>query len=125
MYAELLKEIWAAVYVPNTDIIKTIEKYFHLDYTQCINGVKLNKDQYLTHVIEQRKQIKVLGFDYKHILEKKNELFACYEVIGENTQLSPIVGEVIAYFCFDGKQVLQIHGQVRLLTGNYADVDMK
>lgn len=124
MYAELLKEIWAAVYDPNTDIVNTIEKYFHPDYTQCINGITLDKKQYLTHVIEQKKQIKVLSFDYKHILEKKNELFGYYEVIGENTQHSPIVGEVIAYFCFYGKQVLQIHGQVRLLKGHYADVDM-
>ena len=37
---------------------------------------------------------------------------------------NPFEAEVIAYFCFSKHQILRTHGQVRLITGDYADVDM-
>jgi len=63
--------------------------------------------------------------DYKHILEKGNELFAIYYPRGKNSNNHPIEAEVIAYFHFENQKIFRIHGQVRLITGDLADVDMK
>ena len=63
--------------------------------------------------------------DYKHLIEEDNKLFALYFPKGKNKEQSPIEAEVIAYFEFKDKQIYRIHGQVRLIKGDLADVDME
>lgn len=123
--SELLKNIWLSIYDPEIDITDTIEKFFHPDYEQCINGVKMNRQEYIQHVAEQRKNMTINSIHYKHILEKENELFSIYYPVGKNKQGDYIEAEVIAYFCFDDKKIIEIHGQVRFIEGDASDADMK
>lgn len=125
IYLDLLKEIWHDVYDPKRDVVATINKYFHQDYEQCINGVTLNHKEYIPHVLEQRKNIIIDTIDYKHSLEKAEELFALYYPKGRNSHGLPVEAEVIAYFLFKNQQIFRIHGQVRLIKGDLTDVDMK
>lgn len=120
----LLKTIWKALYDPDIDTSITINKYFHPDYQQCINGVVMDRTQYVQHVSEQKENISIISIDYKQSIEKENELFALYYPQGKDKNNLPIEAEVIAYFYFANHQLLKIHGQVRLIKGNYADVDM-
>jgi len=122
---DLLKNIWNSIYDPKIDAIETIERFFHPNYEQCINGVSMNRTQYVQHVLEQKQTMMIDTIDYKHVLEKGNELFAIYYPKGRNINNLPIEAEVIAYFAFKNKQLLRIHGQVRLIKGDLADVDMK
>ncbi|CAN5465559.1 hypothetical protein BH10PSE19_BH10PSE19_01090 [soil metagenome] len=124
-YIDLLKNIWNSIYDPKTEVIETIEKFFHQDYEQCINGVGMNRTEYIHHILEQKKNISIDTIDYKHILEKGNELFAIYFPRGRNINNLPIEAEVIAYFRFENQQIFRIHGQVRLMKGDLADIDMK
>lgn len=121
---ELLKDIWTSLYDPATNVYDIVEKFFHQDYEQCISGVFMDRAQYIQHVIEQKENMTIDSIDYKNIIEKGNELFALYYPKGRNKNNLPIEAEVIAYFCFSKHQILGIHGQVRLIKGNYADVDM-
>jgi len=123
-YTNLLKSIWNAVYNPEQDTHNTILKFFHPDYEQCINGVIMKLPEYIAHVIEQKKKMTIDSINYQHILEKGNELFAIYYPHGKNADGSPIKAEVIAYFSFYDQQIIRIHGQVRLIQGDLADVDM-
>lgn len=97
---KLLKNIWDSLYNPEMDVVKTVEKFFHQDYEQCINGVNMNRNEYIHHVLEQKKNMTIDCIEYKHILEKGNELFAIYYPRGKNTNNLPIEAEVIAYFSF-------------------------
>ena len=124
-YTALLTNIWDSIYNSNGEIIKIIEKFFHQDYEQCINGVSMNRTQYIHHVLEQRQNITIDTIDYKHVLEKDNELFAIYYPKGRNKNNLSVEAEVIAYFRFENKQIFRVHGQVRLIKGDLADVDMK
>ncbi len=124
-YFDLLKEVWETVFDPKTDTTKAIEKFFHKDYEQCINGVVLNRAEYIDHVLAQKQNILIDSFDYKYALEQGNKLFTIYYPRGKNINNLPIEGEVIAYFHFEDQQIWRIHGQVRLLQGDLADVDMK
>lgn len=124
-YIDLLKTIWNLIYDPEIDAIETIEKFFHQDYEQCINGVSMNRSEYIHHVLAQKQNITIDTIDYKHVLEKENEVFAIYYPKGKNINNLSIEGEVIAYFRFEGQQIFRIHGQVRLITGDLADVDME
>lgn len=124
IYTELLKDFCRSLYDHKENVITIIDKFIHKDYEQCINGVRLDRIEYINHVIEQRKNITVAVFDYKHILEKKNELFANYYFNGKNVGGSPIKAEVIAYFCFKDNKIFRIHGMVRLVEGGLSDVDM-
>jgi len=123
-YADLLKNIWHAVYDPNADTEKMIKQHFHPEYKQCINGIILNRNEYIQHVITQKQNMTILSVDYKHALERENELFALYYAYGKNLTNQPIEAEVIGYFLFEKEQIINIHGQVRLIKGNAADVDM-
>ena len=121
---ELLKDMWNSLYDHKTNVSETIEKFFHRDYEQCINGVVMDKTQYIQHVVKQKKNMTINSIDYKYVIEKGNDLFALYYPRGKNKNNLPIEAEVIAYFCFSKHQILRIHAQVRLIKGDYADVDM-
>ena len=122
---DLLKNIWNLIYDPQTNVTEVIEKYFHPDYEQCINGISMNRAEYIPHVLAQKQNMIVDSIDYKHFLEKDNELFAIYYPKGKNINNHPIEAEVIAYFLFKNQQIIRTHGQVRLIKGTFADVDME
>ena len=124
-YIDLLKNIWDLIYDPKTDAVETIEKFFHQDYEQCINGVSMNRTEYISHVLAQKQNMTIDIIEYKHVLERENELFAIYYPRGRNANNLPIEGEVIAYFRFENQQIFRIHGQVRLIKGDLTDVDME
>ena len=81
---DLLKNIWVSIYNPQLNAAEIIEKLFHPNYEQCINGVHLNRTEYIQHVTAQRQNMTFDGIDYRHFLEKENELFALYYVKGKN-----------------------------------------
>lgn len=120
----LLKTIWEALYNPQSDTIVTIKKFFHPDFEQCINGVVMQRDEYINHVLEQKKNITIIKINYVRVMEKGSELFAIYYPIGNNLNNLPIEAEVIAYFQFENMQIIKIHGAVRLIKGNLTDADM-
>jgi hypothetical protein len=124
-YTELLKNTWTSLYDTQTNVIDTIDKFFHKDYEQCINGVNMNRTEYIHHAIEQKKNMMIGTIDYKQILEKENELFAIYYPKGKNINNLPLEAEVIAYFRFENQKIFRIHGLVRLIKGDLSDVDMK
>lgn len=123
-HSELLKEVWNHIYDSKSDVSVVIENFFHPDYEQCINGVVMNRSEYIQHVLAQRETMTVDTIDYKHVLEKGDELFALYYPRGKNKLNLPLEAEVIAYYLFKNKKILKIHGQVRLIKGSFSDVDM-
>ena len=60
--------IWSVLYDKNKDVKTVIEEFFHEDYKQCINGLSLNRTEYIDHVIEQRKNIESIEFKHKKYL---------------------------------------------------------
>lgn len=123
-YKELLKQIWTDLYAPNANVLAVIETYFHPEYEQCINGVILRRTEYIDHVIAQKNNMIVESIDYIHILANNNELFSLYIPRGKDIAGNPISAEVIAYFKFKDQQIIHIHGQVRMIEGKPAVVDM-
>ena len=123
-YTDLLKAIWDAVYDLDKDFDGVYAQYFHDEYSQCINGIELNRDEYQDHALVQRQLMQVHAIDYKHIVEQGNALFALYYPKGVNIDGQPLNAEVIVYCQFEDQQLLRIHGQVRLIDGDAADVDM-
>ena len=119
-----IQEIWSDVYNPTLDTRNTIRKHFHPQYTQCINGVTMDREQYIEHVLAQKKNMVIEKFVYAHYLEKDNRVFVLYYPKGRDIHHQPMEAEVIAYFEFQGDQLLKIHGQVRLLEGMAQMVDM-
>ena len=124
MNLDLLKTIWGKVYDPKIDTITTIEQFFHLNFKQCINGDVMNRKQFITHVVEQKKNITIQTIDYLKTLENGNDLFAIYHPKGVNNKNQPIEAEVIGYFEFQNEQIINIHGQVLLIKGDSADIDL-
>lgn len=123
-HLENIFQIWNRLYDKDQDTKSVIEFFFHDDYMQCINGVSMNRREYIDHVIEQKKNIKSMEFKYKNYLSQANELFIIYNAKGKNILDDDVEAEIIAYFEFKDTKVLKIHGQVHLLKGNPSDVDM-
>ena len=112
------------MYAKDQDPKLVIEEFFHEDYTQVINGVILNRVEYIRHVIEQRNNIQTMEFECKIHMSQNDKLFILYDAKGTNTQGDEIIAEVISYFEFKDQKIFKIHGQVHLLKGNPSDVDM-
>jgi len=123
-YFEHVLNIWDALYDKSQNTKDAIEKYFHDDYTQCINGVVMNRLEYIDHVSEQKKHIESMKFECQKYLAQSDQIFMLYNAKGRNTQGEDIEAEVISYFEFKDKKIVQIHGQVRLIKGIPSDVDM-
>ena len=121
---ERVFHIWSILYDENKDVKTVIEELFHEDYKQCINGAVLNRDEYIDHVIEQRKNIESIEFKHKKHLVQSDELFVIYDAKGKNIEGNDIEAEIISYFEFKDKKLFRIHGQVHLSKGNASDVDM-
>lgn len=121
-YKDLLTEIWSAVYNSKTDAVEIIDKFFHKDYKQCINGIKMNRSEYLRHILKERENLILDSIEYIHALEQGNELFAIYIFHAKNRNHNPVKGEVVAYFRFEKQQLAKIYGQVRLVQGILADI---
>ena len=65
-FIDRLKNIWTAVYERKNDASIIIEKYFHPNYEQCINGVTMYRSEYIQHVMEQKKNMVVEHIEYTH-----------------------------------------------------------
>lgn len=124
-YLEHIFQMWHALYDKNQGTEAIIKKFFHPDYSQCINGVFMNRHQYIEHVEAQKRNMDVPEFVYKNYLVQADELFLIYDVKSKNIYGEAIEAEVIAYFKFKDNKVLKIHGQVHLLKGDATDVDME
>jgi hypothetical protein len=123
-HIDRLKNIWTVIYDPKIDVTGVIEDFFHPDYEQTINGVMMCRSEYINHVIAQKKSMVMKHIEFKHYLESGEELFAIYCAKGKSSEGSDIEAEIVSYFQFQDKQILKIHGQVRLIKGEYLDVDM-
>ena len=121
---EQVFHIWRVLYTKDQDPKSVIEKFFHEDYSQSINGVILNRAEYIEHVIEQRKNIQTMEFECKIHMSHNDRLFILYDAKGSNIQGDEVIAEVISYFEFKDQKIFKIHGQVHLLKGNPSDVDM-
>jgi limonene-1,2-epoxide hydrolase len=116
--------IWKVLYAKNQDPKSVIEEFFHEDYTQSINGVVLNRPEYINHVIEQRKNIDVMEFECKIHMAQADKLFIIYDAKGRSIQGDEIIAEIISYFEFKDKKIFKIKGQVHLSKDDLATVDM-
>ena len=123
-HIKLIQKMWESLYDKNLNVIDVVDEYFHENYSQCINGATLNRDEYIQHVIEQRKEVDVHEMNYIHLMEKDNEAFALYSIKASNQKNELIKAEVIAYFLFEKNKIINIHGQVHLSSGNLSDIDM-
>lgn len=121
---EQIFHIWKVLYAKDQDPKSVIEEFFHKEYTQVINGVGLNRAEYITHVIEQRKNISTMVFECKMHVTQQDKLFIIYDAKGKNIQGNDIIAEVISYFEFKDQKIFKIHGQVHLVKGSASDVDM-
>ena len=112
------------MYSPKEDTAEVIKRYFHENYQQCINGVVLNREQYIQHVLAQKKNLHHFHMAYLDHLEGDNELFTIYCVESGDDTSELVRAEVIIYVRFVEHQILIMHGQVRLIEGDMTLVDM-
>ena len=116
--------IWKVLYAKDQDPKLVIEEFFHENYTQSINGIILNRSEYINHVVEQRNNIQTMDFECKIHMSQHDKLFILYDAKGINTQGDKIIVEVISYFEFKDEKIFAVHGQVHILKGNPSDFDM-
>ena len=121
---KFIKRVWEDVYNLKLDTKQTIEKYFHPNFEQCINGVVIKRPEYITHVTAQKENFILNSIDYQESLEKKDEIFTAYYIKGKNKENIPIEAEVIIYAKLLASQILKVHGLVILTQGNEKEVDI-
>ncbi len=121
---ERLRKIWEDIYDPQQDVVSVVENHFHPKYEQFINSIRMLRPEYIDHVIAQKKSMVINKIDYRHHVENGEELFAIYYPKGKNLRGHEVEAEVISYFLFKEGKIIKTVGQVRLIKGCLADVDM-
>ncbi len=121
---EKISRVWDALYDKQNDVRQVIQASFHADYKQSINGVELNRSEYIEHVLEQRRNLDSVTFRYNKHSSEDNKLFAAYHVSAKNLNGESLEAEVIADFEFLDDMLYRINGKVSILHGDPADVDM-
>lgn len=85
-HLEQIFHIWKVLCAKEQDPKLVIEEFFHENYTQSIKGVILNRSEDIRHVIEQRKNIQKMEFEWKIHMAENDSLFILYDVQGSNIQ---------------------------------------
>jgi hypothetical protein len=119
-----IKHLCKILYARDENPTTVIEEFFHEDYSQCINGTLLNRSDYIHHVIDQRKTMAFIEFEYKTYMMEQDKLFVIYLARGKTIEGDDMSAEIMSYFEFKDKKVWRAHGQVHLFEGNPADIDM-
>lgn len=76
-------------------------------------------------LVAQKKIMIVEHIAYRHCVQKGEKLFALYYPKARSLDGSDIEAEVICYFQFQDNQIFKAYGQVRLIKGEFSDVDME
>lgn len=103
---------------------ETIAKFVSRDYVQHVDGVTLDYKGFVDHMAAQKKVMKSMRIDIKHIIAEGDEVATLHHLHGVKRDGGIIEGQVNSYMQVrDGKIVL-IDETTRLARGTEQDRDL-
>ena len=124
-HQEMLSKLWHELYDPKTNVKLCVEKWFHPEFKETMNGVVRSRDEYISHISKQKLDLVLERIDFKEHMDKDDQFFEIYRVHAHDLHHHPIEAEVIAFFQLKGSQIFSIHGQMHMIKGSLHSVHIK
>lgn len=103
---------------------ETIKKYFHKDYIQEVNGIKIDYDEFKLHLFKQRQSIENISIKFNTILSYDNIIFSNHNVHCTKKDGSFCSFKVIAEFRIKDEKIFFCDELTHLIEGKQSDTDM-
>lgn len=120
----LLKKIFADVFESPDFDFKVIQKHFHPDYTQCVDGKTLHFDQFVEHMKALKASIKEVKVSFEHLIAEDNSVCSIHYPEGVKSNGQRIKAKVIALFKFKDLQLIFCDELTQLIVGEKEDRDL-
>lgn len=119
-----LKTIFHSVFQSNEFDQAVIERYFHPDYTQDVNGEALNYSQFIDHIRTLKKTLSNIHIDFRHLVEEGDQVTSVHFASGTKSNGKNIKAKVIAYFRFKDNKIIYCNELTQLIEGETSDKDL-
>lgn len=121
-YREILKEMFAVVFVGEED---RISEYFSKDYVQHVDGKVLHYEEFVKHVRVVKEATERLEFEFKTVVMEGRVVFTNHVVRVRTKEGREMHGQVIGEFRFDeGGKVCYCDELTRMESGEEGDRDL-
>lgn len=101
-----------------------IEKYIDPSYVQTVDGVTLDYDSFVTHIIEQKKVINTIEVEFSTLVQEGNVVFSNHIATVHKKDGSNLKAHVIAQFTIKNNRLVECDELTRLIEGNDEDMDI-
>lgn len=116
-----LREIFNIILSQGKTDNNTINKYFHEDYVQLVDGEKLNRDDFVRHIKALHNSEKNITVEFKHMLAEANKVATVHTATGTKEDGQQVVAKVIALFIFKDGRIIMCDELTSIIEGTEED----
>ena len=120
----LLRRMFAEVFIPPAYDEAAIHRYFSNDYRQSVDGRVLDLNQLCQHVRVQKQALKELKIEFKTLLSGCDVVFSNHVARAESMDGRSIQIHVIAEFRFRDGKIIACDELSHLIDGDPHDGDL-
>ncbi len=121
---QLIQSIFADIFEKPGFDLALIEKHFHPDYQQWVNGESLDFNGFVDHMKALKSALKTVKITFEHLVEEGDRVCSIHYPQAEKNDGSHMKGKVIAFFKFSGDQLIACDELTHLLEGTDEDRDL-
>lgn len=103
---------------------ETYAKYFAKGYLQYVNGETLNYNDFVSHMIAQKKVMQSIKVTIKHITVENDQVATIHLVEGTKKDGSYLEVQVNAFFIVQDKKFILCDELTHLIKGEKSDHDL-
>ena len=121
---KIIKESFKNVLESKTFDQELVDKYFHSNYIQFVDGNKIEFDQFLEHIKTQKKIIKEISTTFKTIIQDGNTVFSNHVVNILKTNNTSVTTHVIAEFRLKNNKIHYCDELTHMIKGDASDKNL-
>lgn len=121
---QLIQQIFSDIFESSGYKQAEIEKHFHPDYQQHVDGKVLNFESFSAHIKALKDVIVSTKVHFEHILEEGNRVSTIHHIEARKKDGSEVKAYVMAYFEFEGDQLILCKELTRITQGSKEDADL-
>lgn len=119
-----IMDLFRYVVQPSVLDTEVVASYIRPDYEQCVDGVTLDYEGFLSHMRSQKAVIASMDVEFLGLGAEGESVFSNHVVTAQKKDGGIIVVKVMAQFDFKDGRVIRCDELTRMLSGAAADRDI-
>ena len=121
---KIIKEAFKNVLESNIYNRELVNKYFHADYKQYVDGKKIDHTQFHEHIEAQKEVASKLSTSFKSIIQQENIVFSNHIVKVTKKDNTYVTTHVIAEFRLKDNMIYYCDELTHMIEGSEYDKDL-